>query len=446
MFNLSIYWFKRDLRLHDNLALYDAVKNSKEIIPIFIFIPDLIRDYKVSGGRLGFLIDCIENLTTKLKEKGSNLYCFINSPINIFSYLIEKYKPSAVFTNKAYSYLGEEFENNVKHLCVSKGIQYIVYAENFLSDIEKIPYRKVFTPFFKQWIKHLKLDTTKVPEKISTPLLKENDIYKVLKELKYTKQNHWKVEDAATKLKNFDFNAYGKNRDLLYMEGTSKLSPYIRFGILSLREIFNSATESAGLDNQYIKELAWREFWYHIKINFPDMKYLEFQEKRRGIRWERDEKLFKSIRSAETGYPIIDAAIRQLIREGWMHNRARMIVASFFTKDLLLDWRLGEEFFKEHLIDYDEVVNIGNWQWNASVGPDPKPLRIFNPIVQAQKFDPEAMFIKKYIPELAHIPAHMLHNPLKYELPYPKPIVNHYQRIPLIKRIYLYTQKPREIS
>jgi len=239
-------------------------------------------------------------------------------------------------------------------------------------------------------------------------------------------------------LRLFRFNAYEKTRNLLYMDGTSKLSPYLRFGVLSLREILNWVIEETGLNSQYVKELAWREFWYHIKLNFPLMRDLEFQEKRRGIQWKGDDKFLEAIRSAETGYPIIDAAIRQLISEGWMHNRARMILASFFTKDLLLDWRLGEGFFKEHLLDYDEVVNIGNWQWNASVGPDPKPLRIFNPILQAQRFDPEATFIKGYIPELGHIPAHMLHNPLKYELPYPRPIVDHYKRLPLIKRVFMY--------
>lgn len=186
------------------------------------------------------------------------------------------------------------------------------------------------------------------------------------------------------RLSNFRFSLDEANRNFLDRDGASKLSPCIRFGILSLREILKKAIEEIDLENQFIKELAWREFWYHIKVYFPEIKNLEFQEKRRGLKWENREEYIEAFFEGKNGYPIVDAGIRQLEEEGWIHNRMRMILASFLTKDLIVDWRIGEEFFKKNLIDYDEVVNIGNWQWCASVGADPRPFRMLNPILQAK--------------------------------------------------------------
>ncbi|MFN3471907.1 MAG: FAD-binding domain-containing protein, partial [Aquificaceae bacterium] len=202
-----------------------------------------------------------------------------------------------------------------------------------------------------------------------------------------------------------------------------------------LREVFKRAKDKS---EQYIKELAWREFWYHIAFNFPQTKDLEFQEKRRGIAWENREEYIKSFFEGTTGYPIVDAGIRQLKREKWLHNRMRMILASFLSKVLLIDWRIGEAFFKEHLLDYDEVVNVGNWQWSASVGADPKPFRLFNPILQARRYDPDCNYIKRYLPELSHLPCSMLTDPINNQLPYHKPIVNYYERINIARRLYMF--------
>ncbi|WP_306755535.1 FAD-binding domain-containing protein, partial [Acinetobacter baumannii] len=196
--------------------------------------------------------------------------------------------------------------------------------------------------------------------------------------------------DCFERLRSFPFERYEELRNYPAVDGSSRLSPCIRFGVLSLRSIFKTAQ---GRSEQFIKVLAWREFWYHIAYNFPQTKDLEFQEKRRNIRWENSQEYIQAFFEARTGYPIVDAGIRQLKEEKWLHNRMRMIVGSFLTKVLLIDWRIGEEFFKEHLLDYDEVVNIGNWQWTASVGADPKPFRLFNPILQAQRYDPQCEYI-----------------------------------------------------
>jgi Deoxyribodipyrimidine photolyase len=304
-------------------------------------------------------------------------------------------------------------------------------------DVTKIPFKKVYSHFFKEWIKGLRLEAFPKPVRIKTPELPFPTLAQITRELDYEENRYFPIEFGFRRLEEFDFRAYNELRNRLDLDGTSKLSPYIRFGVISLKKIYGKAVEQAGLNCQYVKELAWREFWYHIKHYFPELKNLEFQEKRRGIPWSDDQVIFRAFVEGRTGYPIVDAAIRQLHVEGYMHNRARMIVASFLTKDLFIDWRLGEDFFKEHLIDYDEVVNVGNWQWVASVGADPKPFRMFNPILQSKKFDPEAKYIKKYLPELKELPPHMIHDPLRYKLPYHRPIVNHFERVRRVREYFV---------
>lgn len=437
MYKRVIYWFKRDLRVDDNRGLAEAIKNSKKLIPIFVFIPSLIDRFKAHDKRLGFIVDCLNYLSIELDKSGGKLFCFYEEPENVFSLLIEKYKPDAVFTTKSFSYNVEPTEKRIESLCKQSGVSFHSVIDNFLVNPFKLPYSKVYTLFYKQWKNQVDLEIVNRPVLINTPKVKESTLRDVVNKLRFEENTYWKATDFSERIKRFDFKSYEFTRNRLDIDGTSKLSPYIRFGVFSLRKLYKSVSESVGEESQFLKELAWREFWYHIKVNFPDLRNLEFQEKRRGIPWENKEDLIYRFFEAKTGYPIIDAAIIQLKREGWMHNRARMIIASFLTKDLLVDWRIGEKFFMEYLIDYDEIVNIGNWQWSASVGPDPKPLRIFNPIIQAKKFDPDGEYIKKYIPELRNLSAHMLHDPLKYELPYYRPIVNHYERTQIAKRKYL---------
>lgn len=436
MYKRVIYWFKRDLRVDDNRAFYETCKNSQEVIPIFIFVPSLLEKFKSYDRRIGFIINCLKHLDEEIKKIGGRIYCFHDKVEKIFLKLIKKYKIQGVFTNRAYSYSGEEIEQKVKKICSDEGIDLIYFNDNFLSDLDNIPYKKVYSNFYKHWKRNLNLEIIPSPSRLKTPILDEPDIHKISTEIKHEKNKIWSIEYGFNRLDSFDFTSYENTRNRLDLDGTSKLSPYIRFGTISLRKIYQKALESGGQDCQFIKELAWREFWYCIKMNFPDFKNLEFQERRRNIKWENNENFFKAFTEAKTGYPIIDAAITQLKEENWMHNRARMIVASFLTKDLLIDWRWGEKFFMEYLLDYDEVVNIGNWQWNASVGPDPKPLRIFNPVIQSKKFDPRCTFIKKYLPQLKNIPCSKLQNPLQYKLNYIKPIVNHFERIIHVKKTY----------
>lgn len=434
-YSRAIYWFKRDLRIEDNRALSEACKKSKEIIPIFIFIPQLLSRFKSYDERLGFVFECVKKLSEEVKKKRGKLFCYYDDPLNVFIKLIDKYKPEAVFTNRAFSWTGQEIEEKVRKLCNERGINFHGFDDNFLCRLTNIPYKKVYSHFYSKWKENLDLNISVSVDRIKIPKVDEPEINKL--ELPNIKPNsYWKVDFGRERLENFDFADYEFTRDRLDIDGTSRLSPFIRFGTVSLRKIYMIATEKAGDDCQFIKELAWREFWYHIKINFPKFYELEFQEKRRNLKWENNSSHIDAFINARTGYPIVDASIIQLKQEGWMHNRARMIVANFLTKDLLTDWRIGERFFMENLLDYDEVVNAGNWQWNASVGPDPKPLRIFNPVIQAKKFDPEALFIKKYLPELKNFKAFELHDPLSFKLKYYKPIVNHYERVLKIRELY----------
>ncbi len=433
----TIFWFKRDLRIDDNRAFYRAIQESKEIIPIFIFNDDILEKFNTHGKKLGFVVSAVEHLDNELKKCGSRLYCFKGTPKEVFQKLLESIELDSVYTTKSESWMGTEIERDVEDCLKSYGKKLIAIRDGFLVN-ETIPYTKVFTPFYNKWKNLIDLKTTPKITNINTPKLPIPTFSDTKKTLQFEK-NYTFVSDPWSLLNDFDFKNYENTRDFLHINGTSRLSPYIRLGMISVRKLYKYVLELTNENNQFLKELCWREFWYHIKENFAEFKHLEFQEKRREIKWQNDERLIDAFLNAKTGYPIIDAAIIQLKTEFWMHGRARMIVASFLTKDLLVDWRIGEEFFMKYLLDYDEAVNVGNWQWSASVGPDPKPMRIFNPILQAQKFDPEGSFIKKYIPELKNLPAHMLHDPLKYPLPYYKPIVNHYENSKIAKKLYLKT-------
>lgn len=435
---VNVFWFKRDLRIEDNRALFACFNNSEKFIPIFIFNPSILQSFSnlLFDPRLKFILNIVEELRRKIK-----LYVFFEEDEKVFEKLIEKFEISKVFTSKPLTQSGINRVRKIEKFLSLKGIELIQILDNVLVDYEKIPFKKIFTHFYNEW-------KSKVDEKmISDPDYNVKTLFddfleietqKVISFIQEKIKNfglYWDYEFGLDRIKNYDFSKYDILRNSLAEDGSSKLSPYIRFGVFSIRKIYQLSKNKS---ESFVKELAWREFWYHIYHYFNDFVDLEFQEKRRNIEWENNEKLIEAFFEAKTGYPIVDAAIIQLKTEKWMHNRARLIVGSFFTKHLLSSWMIGEKFFSEHLLDYDEIVNIGNWQWVASVGPDPRPLRIFNPILQSQKFDPNALYIKKYLPELSKIEPEKLHNPIKHKIPYYQPIVNHYEVLEKIrKRFYV---------
>ncbi|NUJ98025.1 deoxyribodipyrimidine photo-lyase [Candidatus Gracilibacteria bacterium] len=445
MYNHSIFWLRQDLRTYDNNGLWEAIKNSGEILPIFIIGRDICTHFgDLSEKKFGFLRETLENLNKEVQEKGGiGIKIFHDNPENIIPFLVEKYKINAVYTNRSYSENGIKRDENIKNILAKKGVDFIRVSDFLLIEPEEISSYKVFTPYKKIWLK-------KIQEKYfkNSPIIQEKNCpqihqikieenFKISDFIPTEKHPYFTLHFGQERLHNGIKKNYEMTRNFLDIDGTSKISPYLRFGIFSIRQIFNQAfINTNSLENTFISELAWREFWQHIAYYFPETKKLEFQEKRRNIAWNQNKELFEKWCKGETGYPIIDASIKQLLETNRMHGRVRMIVASFLTKDLHIDWRLGEKFFKRHLLDYDENMNFGNWQWSASVGADPKPLRIFNPSIQSEKFDSEAKFIKKYLPSLQNQEIQKIHNPFKYSLDYIVPIVNHSEEQKLTKSIY----------
>lgn len=438
----SIFWFRRDLRVEDNKSLIKAVKNSEKIFPIFILDPHFLSSCPKNDARIGFLRESLEILDKKLKKiSGSGLNIFYGEPEKIFSKILYEGDIEKIFCSKSISLAGGMRDKKISALIGEKN--FITVQDTLLVEPEQIETRKVFSAFYRQWEKIQKF----VPE--NRPLSftggKFSFAYETIeqafeKNMSFAKNFYWHVKENISVVDFFhkNFPNYDETRNNVFDTfGTTKISPYLRFGIVSVREIFNFVKNLPFDTTVYEKELAWREFWVHIHSRFPETKNMEFQEKRRNMYWSSDDELFEKWENGETGYPIIDAAMKQLNRENWMHNRARMFTASFLTKNLHIDWRKGERYFAEKLLDYDDPINIGNWQWSASVGADPKPLRIFSPVLQAQRFDPNAEYIKKYLPELHDIEPKKLHDPHKFSLPYISPIVDAKQEAKYAKQRYM---------
>ncbi len=432
----AIFWFKRDLRVADNTGLFHVIEDSREVLPVYVLDDDILESYPRDSKRLGFFFDALRKLDKDLRELGSYLFVIKGKAEEAIPRTIRTYGADSVYCNRAYGFSGISRDLKIEHFCKSNEIKFKKFEDTFLVPPEKIEQRKVFTPFYKLWKGKPKCQEIPQPKRINSPEILNTSLENTIEGISHTENTHWPMDYPDQRLWSFNFKEYDERRNFPYIDGTSRLSPYLRFGTVSVRKVYNAALSATPEANQYVSELAWREFWYHIMHYFPETKDIEFQAKRRNIKWINNESWYNAWKEGRTGYPIVDAAMIQLKEEGWMHGRARMIVASFLTKDLLTDWRWGDKHFRDHLIDYDETVDIGNWQWSASCGADPKPLRIFNPILQSQKFDPECKYIKTYIPELRDLEPEKIHNPLTYKLPYHEPIVNHYEMRNLAHEAY----------
>ncbi|MCX8059565.1 MAG: DNA photolyase family protein, partial [Aquificaceae bacterium] len=357
----AVYLFKRDLRVEDNRGFSYACQRHQEVLPLFIFDPQILEELKVQGERLSYLVKAVEQLSEKIK-----LYCLYGKTEDCLREIFRVFRPSHLYTTSSYSWSGRERNQLVRRVCHDFGVEYVEVFENFLVRPESVPPRKVYTPFYQEWSKRVDVQVAERPSP-KVPELPLPTLEQVKPLLKLRPFEAFDPRACKERLESFPFESYEELRNYPALDGASKLSPCIRFGLLSLREIYRQAQ---GRSEQFVKELGWREFWYHVALHFPEVKDTEFQEKRRGIPWENREEHIQAFLEGTTGYPIVDAGVRQLLQEKWLHNRVRMILASFLAKVLLVDWRIGEAFFKEHLLDYVEVVNVGNWQWSASVGAD----------------------------------------------------------------------------
>lgn len=430
--NFVLYWFKRDLRIYDNRGLLEAVLAGDKIVAVYILDSRLLgtSDLSAENPRLNLVADALNKLGSEIE-----LYTIYGRASEVFEELLGRYQFSAVYTAKPFSWSEEEIVDEVRRICSKSGIKLVEVLDNVLVDPSLIKPVNTFTQFYRQWRKLVNSESVNRVSREKFASIDAPNTDETLKKLGINIKNSWlwSVDWGLRRVGSFNYSSYSRLRNYPYVDGSSKLSPYISLGIISIRELFRRASS---VSEEFIRQLAWREFYYHLKIRYPWMRELELKPSMRGIKWENDRYLIEAFKEGRTGYPIVDAGIRQLKSEFWIHNRVRLIVANFLVKDLYVDWRIGEEFFREYLIDLDEVLNAGNWQWSASVGVDPLPLRIFNPVKQVENYDPECIYIKKYIPELESYSCRELADPLKYRLGgYYEPIVNHYERIERFKSI-----------
>ncbi len=447
----SIVWLRRDLRLDDNLPLFSALQLKEKIQPIFIFDTDILNRFNnKQDRRLSFIAEILFNMNKDIIRKGGKLLVFYGSAKELIPQIAIMLKAKNIFAGIDYEPASKKRDEHVQKRLKQYNINLILENDHLLISPEEVlksdntPY-KVFTPYAKSWYKTLSTKHLKYCRIVDQHRYLNSNLELEIKPINLSKGpkhileqigyehvsiDPWHVNKVEVNLNNFvegKLKEYHVNRDFIALDGISKLSPYIRFGLISVRKCYNSVVEKTG-SLSWIRELIWRDFYASILHYFPHTVNQEFLPQYRRINWASDHVYFQKWQDGLTGFPIVDAAIRQRRQEGWVHNRARMIVASFLTKDLLIDWRLGEEYFAQNLMDYELASNVGGWQWAASVGTDAQPyFRVFNPTIQSKKFDPQRLYIKKYLPELKDVPTKYIHNPKKYDpkLSYPDQIVNH---------------------
>lgn len=444
-YNLSIFIFRRDLRLTDNSGLIKSLSESKKVVPIFIFTPEQVtkkNKYK-SDNCIQFMIESLEDLNQQLEKKGSKLYLFYGTNKDVLKYLIKKLKVDAIYENFDYTPYATERSKIIKKLCEKNNVKYETSEDYTLTPIDLVKtesgtWFKKFTPY-KNSAQKTKPEkpNTKIKNNFYTKSIKISFDFSKIKKLNLFKTNknillrggRKEAQKILEKIKTF--RKYKKTRDYPAKDSTTHLSAYIKFGCLSIREIYECVKSKLGLDHTLIVQLYWHDFYAQILYHYPYVIKGAFQTKFNKLKWKNDEKKFKKWKNGETGFPIVDAGMRQMNKTGWMHNRVRMIVASFLVKDLHINWQMGEKYFAQKLIDYDPSQNNGNWQWCASTGADSQPyFRIFNPWSQSKKYDLDCEYIKKWIPELKDVANKDIHKwDTKYKdykkIKYPSPMLDH---------------------
>ncbi|KRT15338.1 deoxyribodipyrimidine photolyase [Pedobacter ginsenosidimutans] len=402
MTSISIIWFRRDLRLADNAALYHALKSDYPVLPLFIFDKNILDKLPKDDPRVTFIYQTIEDLKKELQLHGSDLLVKYGKPEKIWSEILKEYDVKGVYANHDYEPYARERDDNMAEFLTSEKIAFktykdqVIFEKNEILKADKTPYT-VFTPFYKQW--HAKLNDFYVKayptKKYLKNLLQIKHLpYPGLNEMSFKKS---KLDFPKISYKN-KLDDYAKERDFPALDGTTHIGLHLRFGTLSIRKAVKDALEAKS--TVWLSELAWREFYMTILWHFPYSAFDSFKKQYDKIKWRNNEDEFKAWCEGNTGYPIVDAGMRQLNETGWMHNRVRMIVGSFLTKHLLIDWRWGEAYFAEKLLDYEMASNVGGWQWAAGSGNDAAPyFRVFNPELQTKKFDPKFEYIKKWVPE-----------------------------------------------
>ncbi len=470
MSNLIVFWHRKDLRISDNIGLTEARKNSDQIIGLFCFDPNILNRDDIAPARIKYMLGCLAELQQSYQKIGSQLLILNGNPATSILTLAKTLNISSIYYNQDVEPYAIARDKLVKNALTKEGISCHGFWDQLLHFPEEIVTKtnenyKVYTPFWNNWIAKSKpslaqnIENVKGLTEEQITLAKSAGIVNLptLKELGYVWENDLFLtpgETAAKQQLNYFCDSliyeYNEQRNYPAIEGTSQLSAALKFGAIGIRTVWQAAVNcyencrsDEARDNvqTWQKELAWREFYQHCLYNFPELEQGPYRKEFKDFPWENDEKLFQAWCEGNTGYPIVDAAMRQLNETGWMHNRCRMIVASFLTKDLIIDWKWGEKYFMQKLVDGDLAANNGGWQWSASSGMDPKPLRIFNPASQTQKFDPEGEYIRTWIPELSSIDTPYLitgniPSLERHRCGYPQPIVDHKIRQNEFKNLY----------
>jgi deoxyribodipyrimidine photo-lyase len=399
--DVSIFWFRRDLRLSDNTGLYYALSSGRPVILIFIFDEDILESLPEDDPRVSFIYDNLEKINRKISAHGSSLLVFKGSSKKVWKDLASLGNIKSVFWNNDYEPYALERDRQVKEMLDEKGIESHAYKDQVIFEKDELVKNDssaytVFTPYSRKWLSMM--GTEGIPDEKRSEDLADN-IAKIsisfpdLSSLGFTRS---KISPAEFKEENIE--NYDSYRDYPHLDATSFAGPYLRFGTISIRQLAKNAYM---LNRTFLQELIWREFFMQILYHFPHVKDKSFRPKYDSIIWINDEEQFEKWCLGQTGYPLVDAGMRQLNETGFMHNRVRMVTASFLCKHLLTDWRWGEKYFAEKLLDYELSSNNGNWQWAAGTGCDAAPyFRVFNPYEQARKFDRENKYILKWIPEV----------------------------------------------
>ena len=414
---INIFWFRRDLRLDDNIGFYNALKSEHPVLPIFIFDSEIVAKLSKDDARLTFIHQTLQGMRETLQnEYNSSIAMLHGKPKDIYEQLIEDYTIDTVYTNHDYEPYATERDTEIKSFLAEHAIEFKTYKDQVIFEKSEVvkkdgdPY-KVYTPYMRTWkekfrtmdfkIYDTKLYFKNLIQNIDLPNLSLSDIGF---ELSHQQIRPYEVNPTL-------IQQYEDTRNFPAKDSTSRLGPHLRFGTVSVRKMVQKAI--AETNEIFWQELIWREFFMQILWHFPHTAKASFKSKYDRIEWRNNEDEFKVWCEGKTGYPLVDAGMRQLNETGFMHNRVRMLVGSFLCKHLLIDWRWGEAYFAEKLHDYDMSSNIGNWQWVAGSGVDASPyFRIFNPISQIQKFDKNLEYITKWVPDFQ-------------ELTYPQPIVDH---------------------
>ena len=468
-----LFWHRRDLRISDNLGLAAARSRSPQITGVFCLDPNILQRDDIAPARVTYMMGCLAELQRRYTEAGSELLILQGAPAQAIPTLAQAIEAIAVYWNRDVEPYARDRDTAVAEALKEAGIELkttfwdqLLHAPGDVTTGNNTPYT-VYTPFWKNWRKQTKAapaSNLEAAEGLSTELREKAAAVGAIAlptsaDLGFVWEGPLPIEagEAAAQQQLMQFceddhyvGAYDEQRNFPTVEGTSRLSAALKFGAIGIRTVWEAAdiaynrcrSDEARKNVQtWQQELAWREFYQHVMYFFPELAEGPYRKQWKDFPWINDEDQFQAWCEGRTGYPIVDAAMRQLNETGWMHNRCRMIVASFLTKDLIIDWRWGEKYFMQTLVDGDLSANNGGWQWSASSGMDPKPLRIFNPASQAQKFDADAEYIRHWLPEIRHLETGALvTGKISLEdcdrAKYARPIVDHKQQQALFKEKY----------